>query len=165
MTSITMTREEVLKLYDVFKELSQIHNTRFAYFIAKNKKLLQSEIEIINEIRRPPEKYLEFERKRLDLVAFHSEKNENGDPIIQNGHFKVVDESLFSSAFKSLSKEYAEALIDAEKHEDSLKEFLSESVDFDVLTIPFKYLPDTLNSSEIESLMSFIEDEPDTSNS
>ena len=85
-----MKRLDLYKLKQALESLGNIEGVTFAYAIVKNLKLLEKEIEILEEVRKPSEEYLEeFQPKVDELVKKYSKKDEDGNPFVKRVKFDV----------------------------------------------------------------------------
>lgn len=91
-----MKNRQLQNLHEGLKETSKLQGAKFAYAVAKNKKLIEDEVSALNEGITPAERYAEYDTKRVDLAKEHSKKDKKGAPVIKtsiNG-LKVSEEQL-----------------------------------------------------------------------
>lgn len=63
---------------------------------------IQCSLIILNDITELDPKVKMYESKRSELVTKYSEKDENGDPIQENGMIKLSDEKKFMKEFTEM---------------------------------------------------------------
>jgi hypothetical protein len=158
-----MTREEIFRLYQSMKELStQVCDIKFAYTLIKNAQLLKSEVEIITEMIKPPERIREYEQKRTDICRKYCILNGNKQPKVdENNNFvfhTIEMQKKAEDAILEMKKEYEEDIKKAMSRETELIEFLKETVDINLIKVPIDVFPNTLTPVQMESLMSMVEE-------
>lgn len=119
---------EVLDLNKAINELADMKlNTILAYKIARIRKKLQEEVTTIEE-------------NRTQLIMPYIKKDENDEPIIDNGIYEVMEETR-----KELT--------------DKLNEFFSTEIKVELPTLQLKELESIeLTPKQIEALMKIIEE-------
>ena len=119
---------EVLDLNKAINELADMKlNTILAYKIARIRKKLQEEVTTIEE-------------NRTQLIMPYIKKDENNEPIIDNGIYEVIEETR-----KELT--------------DKLNEFFGTEIKVGLPTLQLKELESIeLTPKQIEALMKIIEE-------
>ena len=119
---------EVLDLNRTINELADMKlNTILAYKIARIRKKLQEEVTTIEE-------------NRTQLIMPYIKKDENNEPIIDNGIYEVIEETR-----KELT--------------DKLNEFFGTEIKVELPTLRLKELESIeLTPKQIEALMKIIEE-------
>lgn len=119
---------EILDLNRAINELADMKlNTILAYKIARIRKKLQEEVTTIEE-------------NRTQLIMPYIKKDENNEPIIDNGIYEVIEETR-----KELT--------------DKLNEFFSTEIKIELPTLQLKELESIeLTPKQIEALMKIIEE-------
>jgi hypothetical protein len=155
---IKVKRSQLLDFSKIFEDLSRIRDTKFAYFIAKNKHLIKGELEAINAARQPPKGFDSYEQERIRLIGEYAQKDERGDPVvIEKGMFKLQNINKFNESLKDLQCKYAEVLNEIDKKEKELKVFIEEEIEMELLAIKVKSLPKDLASNEMDILMPLLD--------
>ena len=67
-----MKNKDLFTFKQGLEAAKSLTGVKFAYAVAKNYKLVSSEIETLQETIKPSEKYLEFEAESNELVKKHS---------------------------------------------------------------------------------------------
>lgn len=119
---------EILDLNKAINELADMKlNTILAYKIARIRKKLQEEVTTIEE-------------NRTQLIMPYIKKDENDEPIIDNGIYEVIEEKR-----KELT--------------DKLNEFFGTEIKIELPTLQLKELESIeLTPKQIEALMKIIEE-------
>lgn len=155
----------------MYKAISQMQSNitdiPLAAIIAKNKnRILKPVVEIIDEIGRPKEKFIEFEEKRLALLKKYAARNDVGNIKYENDNENIAIDDKKKAEFKkklnALEVEYREEIAEQEKRytsfqkhingEETLPEFTK--IKMDALTKAIKEITVT----QMEALLPMIED-------
>jgi hypothetical protein len=149
-----MKRRDLVELWKMMKEYEGSKGVKFGYFLARNRKKLQPEIEALEEAITPNETYKTYDIKRVKLAEFYSDKDSNGSPVIRNSNY-VIDEKLdeFNTELASLKEKYKTVIDDREKQIIDYNKMLDEEAEFDGFKIDLNALPDEVDSKFIEVLM------------
>lgn len=154
-----MVNNQVISLGNFIQDIFGIKaqdttiNSKFLYALKRNREIIGKHLDGLREkiIANKPtpevEKQIsEFEQKRIELCNQYSEKNAEGQPIIENQGFKIISEKQqeFDDAMKKLTEEYpaaTEAQTQQRIFEQTL--LLSPADDIEFYKIKKEYLPDT----------------------
>lgn len=154
-----------LKLYEIrdwYENLESVLELEsefdFSYGIAKNRKILKSFIDHLDEKFKPSKDYSEYENERLNLAIEMSEKDENGQPKIVNNAY-VIKKDLrdnFKTALQELRVQYSKTIEDNKNMLLKLEETLMEDKEVDVHFIKKEVLP-KLTPKQMESIIPILE--------
>ncbi|MFW6272824.1 MAG: hypothetical protein ACOC2U_03490, partial [bacterium] len=87
-----MKRSEVIGLLNTIDNVLPLSKkVKFNYALLKNKKILEAEQEIIKEVLKPSDAFMEFDQKRIDVCKKHADKDENGEVIINDDVFSGLE--------------------------------------------------------------------------
>ena len=152
-----MKKRDLYALQNGLRSMGHLKGAKFSYGLAKNKKRIDAEIELLEEIRKPSEEMNEYERQRIELCESLCLRNEDGSV-----NFLVSDEnpelkqyqfgdkhSEFDQKFSELKERYRSAL---ETHSDKMKEFVSlldEPLDIEFYKISLESVPNDIRSEEM----------------
>ena len=157
-----MLKLDVMKLYIVMEDLLKIEklNTRLAYALHKNKKLLQDEVDAIREVSKPSQSLKDFQDKRIELCKEFADKDTEKKPIIVGTDFKIVErKSEFEEELRLLTEEYKDVIAEQELRNKELNDILKEDVNgFALHKIKLEWLPETISGAAIGVLDYIIED-------
>jgi hypothetical protein len=156
---VKLKKQEVVGMDRVFAQLNRIQDTKFSYFVVKNKKLIANEIEAINAARKFPEFVDTYDKDRIELVKQCAKKDADGNPIIEFDQYVVRDPAAFNVELEKLRIKHPEAAIFIKNKEEELKALLEEEIEFDFYTFDYEKLPATLNPIEVEVLFPIIVEE------
>lgn len=158
---MTCKREELYKMYTVLKNLKGNFSKWFQVSIYDIMNSIESSIKSIEEIIKPSDGFIEFEKKRNQILIDLSKKDENGQPIlITNGlskSYDLLEENKKEAILRinELKMEYKDILKDFEKSQKDIDEIMNSEIEVDIKLIPFKYFPDTLETDVFNVLIKF----------
>ena len=126
-------KSDIMKVYAVLEQMSKgVHPIKFSYFVAKNKKKLKDEVELLKELALPSEKFQEYDVRRAELAKSLADYDSSGRPIIRDNTYVIIK-----------NKEEFDTKIDA----------LKEEMEFDGHAIRMEDLPEKIEPVLIELFM------------
>lgn len=137
-----MKRKDLVTLYTVLNKLSDIQHTKFAYFVMKNIKIIKPEIEFIQDLNKVPSEFIEYDKKRIEMCKKYAVKDDEGQPIIEDGNYKIKNQKLFDKKLNELKKEYYDTIEEKNKKDLGMTKFLMEDADVDFYKIKMEDLPE-----------------------
>jgi hypothetical protein len=166
-----VTKGQLLGIWDVLEKVGkQKAPIKFAYGLAKNKRLFKDEIGAINEARVPPESFQEFEKKRITVCRKLADKDDKGQPItidvlgsngeILSSRFQTTENAIkLDEEINALREEYTDAINEFDEREEEILKLLEEEVEFDIFKIAFSQFPDKMSADHMEVLLDFVDDD------
>lgn len=150
-----MKNRDLLNLNNTLRSIEGRKATvKFSYFVAKNKILLKKEFDILESIKKPDPKFIEYDTKRAELAHKYSDKLENGQPRVENGNFIITKElEVFREELGKLKESYTDVIKDYEKQVKDFDELLDKEVEFTGIKIDLKDVPEEIEASVIEVLI------------
>lgn len=145
-----MKRTNVIKLWNALNLFNDSYNTYFSYFIAINKNRLKTEIKIMENLAKPSDKYIEFNKKREEIAKKYSAKDNDGKVIIIDNKYDIIDKIGFNSEFKELIGEYTETIDEYNTQMKEYNDFIAEEVEIKTHSIKFENLPNKITPEVIE---------------
>ena len=136
-----------------------VNRVKFAYAVAKNKRLVQAEVEDLKSGLKPSKEYEKFEEDRIALCVKHSEENAEGKPIFIDNHYRIKDQKAFDKAFKSLKKKYEKAIDMREESFDNYNKILKEETKLELHLIDYENIPDDITPDQIGNIFEIIREE------
>jgi hypothetical protein len=164
-----MKREKIVRLYNVLNELQNEKLNRYAaIWVLKNISKISEEVNMIQKVATPSEKFMEFEKKRFAIILEHCDKDENNNPVLEKDqegrqHFRMLNSlnrEKNSNEIKKLIEEYKEVIEEQKKNEAELKVLLEEDIDIqELIKIDLKNLPDMISPKNLEVIEFLVNDE------
>jgi len=150
-----MKIKEAVALYkamqnDLFKDLKGV---RFNYALKRNKEILKKELSIIESSFVPSPDYEKLEEERVNILAKYVERDEKGNPVVENGDFKVSDENkeLFNKDFAPIKEKYMEATKDQQKRVQEFTSMVEENdISFELHSFKLNDLPEDITQEQME---------------
>ena len=138
-----------LQSLDAVKDLKGV---KFAYSILKNKRRIEEEIKLFEEVIKPNPGFEEYERKRIVLCEIHSEKTEQGNPVIVGDKYKLIDVDVFNIELEKLKEGYQDVINERINQINEYNLILDEDIHIDMMKISFNDLPLDITSKQLESI-------------
>jgi len=148
-------KSDILKIYAILEQLTNgAYPIKFSYFIAKNKRILKDEAEILKEFATPPEKYQEYDARRAELAKSLADLDNAGRPVIQNNTYVISqNKERFNKKLDILKEEYEDAIKEFDEKFGQYKEILQEETEFNGHAIKVNDLPEKIEPALIELFM------------
>ena len=127
---------------------------KFSYFVAKNKVLLKDEFTALNEAKKPSAEYTAYDTERAKLAHEMADKDEKGQPNIENNNFIIIERvDEFKEAIDKLKEENAEVISAYVQKQKDYEVLLDEEFKFGGNKVDFKDIPTTVEPSILEVLI------------
>jgi len=148
-----MKKTEVVNLFNLFDLIkAKESNIKFSYAVVKNKKIIQTEIESIEEIQKEKEKILEgYLTERDELIKKFGKTNEKGLPEIKAEDKQAM--ANFTSEDIILREKYKNELEEYTLKQKEFDEILEEEVEFNFHKMKIDIMPDFITPQMLEFLM------------
>jgi len=151
---------QLLNISQVLSELAQSNNenVKFKYAIAKNNKIIEQEVTLLNEMQKPSAAVQGFEQKRQMLCMENCIKKEDGSPDIKDNQFQIEPEKKeeFDAKMKELYDSNKEILDAEQAQHKAFYDILSEEVDIPFYTISVDNVSGDLTQQQVNILTDFI---------
>ncbi len=147
-----MKRRDLYTHLQSLETVKDLKGVKFAYSILKNKKKIEEEIKLFEEVIKPTSAYEEYERKRIVLCEIHSEKDTEGRPVILGDKYKLVDIDLFNTELEKLKGGYQDIIEERIEQINEYNKILDEELILDVIKINFIDLPLDITPKQLESI-------------
>lgn len=150
-----MKKRDLIKLQGALTTIEgRPFSVKFSYFVAKNKVMIKNEFAVLDGIRKPPAKYIEYDTKRAELAQKLADKEENGQPKIQNNNFIIVENvEEFKKQLDQLKATYSETIKEFEQKQKEFETLLDEEIVFAGPKIDLKDIPKEIEPSVLEVLL------------
>jgi len=146
-------RKNIVALYNAIQELNKIKvNVKFAYGIAKNSKLIASEIEVIQEVETKTVNIIKpFNEAKFELAKKYGQQVKQGEYYVSKDD---VNYAQFEKELKNLQKEHEAEIVEFEEYQVQLKVLYDETVELSLHAIAMESLPeDGITPEQIGVLM------------
>jgi len=162
-----MKNVDILLLANTLPSISPPDMDRwFNYAVQETINRATSTAKIINEVIKPKEKMIEYNKKLKELQLKHTHRDEFGDPVkhtnvINGREFEVFDISeinnpkgAFNVATNKLNEEYKEAI---KEYNDGLTFLEEENEDFEPYWVTIDQIPNGLTRNEMKAVFLMVE--------
>lgn len=157
-----ITGNDVFNMLSIIQSLNgKDYNYKFSYAIAKNSKILEDEIKVINEaLKNPTHKdYDEFEKKRIEILEKSAEKDKHGRSVKEGIRYIYTpgNEKKVMEEVKTLKKKYKEVSDDLDKISEENKKRLEQEIRIELYKINLDSFPD-ISPDKMKVLLPIIQE-------
>jgi len=153
-----MKNKDLVQLSQTLNQVSGIKGKEFAYAVFKNKNLIEQEIKIFEQLRKDPHPdFQNYENERMIVCINYSQKDDNGNPVIENNQYKIEDWSGFQEDMKELSDKYKDVIEDMENTRKEYEDFMEKESSIELITVKFENLPNDIDAITLERLKFMID--------
>lgn len=154
-----MDKNDTISLYNGIHSVMGLVGVIFGYALNKNLEIMRPEIEALQKAITPSEKFIEYDKKRVEIVKKHALKDEKGDFIVNASGYDVGDNiSIVEEEIKPLNEEYAKAIKD---REDQIKEYnklIKEDSSIKLYKVKLENLPKDITGEQQKAIFPIIEE-------
>jgi deoxyhypusine synthase len=154
-----MLNEQLISVFQGCLSCGDLKGIKFAYALNKNKRLIKKEVNRIYDIVKPSEKYLEYDKKRIDMAKKHAKVDENGEPLVENEKYVMKNKRKFNSELKKLQEEYGDAFKEQQEKERLSHIEWEKECDINFHKISEKDIPKNISPAQLEFISAFMVDE------
>jgi len=151
-----MKKRDLIKLQGALISIEgRQFSVKFSYFVAKTKVMIKNEFAALDEVRKPSEKFMEYDTKRAQLAHDLADRLPDGQPKIENNNFIIVEKvDEFKTKLDELKEQYKAAIKKHEKNQKEFDDLLNEDIVLDTPKINLKDIPPAIEPSVLEVLIS-----------
>lgn len=160
-----MKNLDLYRLKQALEGLGSVENVSFAYCAVKNLKLLEKEIEILEEVRKPSDEFMKNFQPQVDeLVKKHSKKDEEGNPELSDGpqgstiQVDPANKAKFEKEFAKLEEENKPLVDQRMEQLTKFNDLLQEEVEIELVKIKKEDLPENIKVAELYGISDILED-------
>ena len=152
-----ITKEKAVDLFKSLNDVGNLQGVKFAYAVARNISLLNSEVDAIQKAIEAHDDFRKYDEERVALAKKHAVKVD-GKEKVEDGQYVVEDQEKFETEFKELQEKHKNALDVREKQKNDFKELLKEELEIDLFTIPVEYVPENITPAQMEGILLIVAD-------
>ena len=161
-----MKNKDLQLLLQGIGSCSNLKGIKFVYSLAKNKKAIEKEVDVLQAAIVPSKEFVEYEKKRIKLCNKYAEKDESGKSKMEvigkrgESEFVFVEENrkIFSKELEVLRKEYKEVMEARDRQIKEFNKFLEKENDFEPYVIAYEDIPEDITSIMMSSIIELIAD-------
>lgn len=147
-----MKRKDLYMYMDALSNVTELKGVKFAYTLIKNKKKIEEEIKILEEVVKASEDFSIYENQRIRLCEIHCEKDDNGKPIILENKYKILDIQSFDNELNSLKEKHMSSILERERQINEYNKMLEEDIEINLSKIDFIDIPTDITTAQLESI-------------
>lgn len=155
-----LMNRDLFGLLDGFAAVGDLRGVKFAYAVAKNKDRVMREVRPLQKSIEPSKEVNEYEKERIKLCKIHCQKDEGGQPLIQNGVYVGVDgKPEFEKAVAELKEKFKEPLDKQKEDKEEYDRLLDEEVEIEFHQLRFEDVPEVITVAQMSAIFPIIADE------
>ncbi len=145
-----MKNQELIDMFNSLDKLDRLSGPAFTRYISALRQKLSSEMINLRKAGAPTDKFMEYEKKRIDLCTKYAKVNEKNEPVEQNKMFVIKDgfTEIFNDELNKLKEEYKEILEDRKAQLVELSDFLNRESEVELPTIIENDIPENITCGE-----------------
>jgi len=153
----------VYELFDIRKTLDKLSNQEgidFAYAIFKNKQIIDNKTMELDFIKNVSKEIIEYEEKRIKICEQYSKKNENGQSIIENDTYSIIEDSHeeFETKMKQLYDEYKIPIEDRRQQIEIFNKKMNSECELNFYKLKKEQIPNNIKTAtDLEEIAFMIE--------
>lgn len=159
MKKIKIKNKEVLEIMGMISRLQENElPLKFSYGLSKNSRILEPETKTLQEAMKPDEKFLEYDKKRVDLAKKHASKDKKGKPIVNDNQYQLENEEKFESEFENLKEKHKDTIEKQKQKQDEMNDLLEQETEISAYQISIKSFPQKIIGNYLKILLPFIKE-------
>jgi hypothetical protein len=141
----------------LLEELKKINlSGKIGYAVAKNRKLVEQELETLQETVKMLPEFEVYEKERVALLEVHASKDEHGKAIIENNTYKIENQTEWEKAIKELQETHKGAIESRTKQIEDFNALMEEKTNIEFYPFTEDQIPDSATAQEIYTLLKLI---------
>jgi hypothetical protein len=165
-----ITNADLFRMKNAIQSVKEKGSNKFKLPLILNEMKIDEHLKALEELRKPSDKFQEYEQKRRELILKHAELDEKGEIKLYSqedgkgeraysyGFPNIVkNKKEFEVKNKALRDEYKEAIEKQKKASEEFEKTLSEQADIELKTIAFEDFPEA-DYEELKGLMPLIDE-------
>ena len=158
-----MKRKELYALNQAFGTVKFLKGVKFSYAIAKNKRKIEADIELLREAIKPSDRMKEFDEKRIELAKTHSKKDGRGEPqkittLAGQEEFVIEDMDAFTKEVEALKELYKDAVEEQDAKIAEANKMMEEEISIELEKIGQEDIPEDIMAEQLDSIFLMIKD-------
>lgn len=147
-----MKRRDLYAYIDALSNVTELKGVKFAYTVIKNKKKIEEEIKLLEEVVKASEGFSIYEGERIRLCELHCEKDDNGVPVISEQKYKIIDVEKFDTELNTLKEKFMTVILERERQINEYNKMLDENIEINLSKIDYVDIPTDISISQLESI-------------
>ena len=153
-----ITNQKLGELFQGIKSVSELKGVKFAYGMAKNRRLIEEESKILQEALKPSDKFQEYDKKRIEMCEKYADKDDKGKAKLEKNAyiFSVENKKKFDKDIEGLRKEYKKEVDDRETQAAEFQKLMEKESDYKPFIIAYEDVPEDITSDQMNGIIDLI---------
>jgi hypothetical protein len=163
MTTLKFKRSQAPNYLKGMSQCLNLPGQKFSYALVKNMRKIDTILEGNASYHKnfKVEGEQEYHAKRIELCKQLAEKDEQGNPRIENNQYVLPeDRTEFNAEFEKIKEEFKKTVISLEQREEEFKTYLDEEIEIDIHPVKEEFLPETISGEQRLFLEFMIDESP-----
>ena len=152
-----MKRSDIVNLHVGLSSVTELKGVKFAYAVAKNRILLEQELNCIDEAKKPSQAILDYEQERIILCEKSAKKDDKGMPLMNGNSYVIEDPVAFNQELELLRNKHKPALEEANSKELEIQKLLDGEVDIKLHILKESDLPNEITANQPSAIIMMVE--------
>ncbi len=135
---------------------------KFAYAVAKNLKIVNSELEIIEKLRMPSKEYIKtYDKERLELCEKYCEKDEKDEPKtnVTGYEFTPENRKKFEREVEELKAKHPGVVKEYEDQIEEYNKMIGEEMEIELFMIDQANIPEDITTGQLSGIIQIVKEE------
>lgn len=152
-----MKNKELNVLLQSLNAVNALTGVKFAYAVSKNKKMLMSELEDLQESIKPDKEFIEYDKQRVELCEKYASKDRNGKcDLVNNQYTFGKDRKKFDNEVGKLNKKYSKVVDKRKKTLEEFEKLLDKESSFKPFMIDYSEVPKDITVAQMDGIIELI---------
>lgn len=152
-----MKYSQILTLNESLNKIN-LKGAKFSFGISRNIAILKPEIESLVKATEATEEYKAYDAERIELCKKHSEKDANGEAVLENNEFKIINRKEFNKELEELNKKHQKAIDARDEQIKEVNDLLEKDTEVTLYKIKLSEVPEEITTNELRSIIDIIEE-------
>lgn len=153
-----MKNVELTRLLQGINAVDSLSGVRFAYAMSKNKKLITSEVETLEDAIKYSDEFEAYEKDRIELCERHAEKDDKGKPKTSGDKYVMADQKKFDKGLEALNEKNKEVIERRKKQGEEYGKLLEVESSYEPFMVEFEDVPKDITVSQMDGIIELIKE-------
>ncbi len=153
-----MKNSELYLIFNHYKLLGDLSGASIKYAVIKNERLILEELKVLEEIRKPSEKYQEFLKKQADIQEKYK-KDGKVEFTKEEAEAAEINNASMKQEITSLKEDNKDEIAVQEIKQKDFSEMLDRDSTIKLHKISISCVPEEVSTNQMSILSYFISDD------
>lgn len=139
-------------------EVSDLQDVDFAYAVFKNKQLIDNKLTDVDFIKNVSPQVIEYEEKRVKMCENYAQKDNDGNPIIEQDVYVITNKDEFKTQMDELLNQYRPFIEERQQQIELFNQKMNEPVELPFVKVNKNSIPRQIATANELDKISFMID-------